>query len=173
MKWPETIYAFGLLLGFVIALSGCNPNNDASPKDVLVRVGRVILDPNTASPVVVLEEIKGQRSLWIWIGFAEARSIRAELDQKRPTRPNSHDLAKRLVEKLNGSVKRAVVSELREGTYYAALELSSEGNSIQVDSRPSDAIAIALRTGAPLFVRDRLLKANPQTRTRGTEEQEV
>jgi bifunctional DNase/RNase len=127
--------------------------------DVAVKVGSVVLDERVGAPVVVLEEWDGGRSLPIWIGMAEAQSIAAEMEKLRPERPNTHDLATRLIDGLEGQVERVVVTELRGGTYFATIFLRARGRTIEVDSRPSDAIAIALRTGAPLFARDDLLSS--------------
>ena len=128
--------------------------------DIAVKVGSVVLDERVGSPVVVLEEREGERSLPIWIGIAEAQSIAAEMEHVRPERPNTHDLATRLIDGLEGEVYRVVVTELRGGTYFATIFLRTRGRTIEVDSRPSDAIAIALRTGAPLFARDELLTSD-------------
>jgi hypothetical protein len=143
----------------VLWLPACG---DSGPKvvDVAVKVGSVALDERVGSPVVVLEEWEGDRSLPIWIGLAEAQSIAAEMEHVRPERPNTHDLATRLIDGLEGEVERVVVTELRSGTYFATIHLRARGRVIEVDSRPSDAIAIALRTGAPLFARDELLSSD-------------
>src|SRR3990172_6541721 len=128
--------------------------------DIAVKVGSVVLDERVGSPVVVLEEREGERSLPIWIGIAEAQSIASEMEHVRPERPNTHDLATRLIDGLEGEVERVVVTELSGGTYFATIFLRARGRTIEVDSRPSDAIAIALRTGAPLFARDDLLSTD-------------
>jgi len=128
---------------------GVAPNGD----EVRVRVEGLALDDDAETPVVILVEEGGERRLPIWIGMAEAHSIAAELNEQEPPRPNSHDLAKRLIEGLEGVVRRIVVTELRDGVYYARIDLEQRGKIIPVDARPSDAIAIGLRLGAPLFVR--------------------
>jgi len=152
-----------LLLAFVFfgcsATLGCDP---ATPRvsDVAVHVGGVGFDPLTETPVVVLEESEGKRTLPIWIGINEARSIATQMESIEPPRPNTHDLAKRLLNGLDARVTRVVVTELRSGTYFAILVLQSEGKRIEIDARPSDAIAIALRTQAPVFVREALFEAS-------------
>jgi bifunctional DNase/RNase len=139
----------------LLALGGCG-DEDATPAvDVRVRVDRVLIDDND-SPVVVLEEEGGTRWLPIWIGNAEARSIALEIEEFHPPRPNTHDLARDLIRGLDAEVVRVVVTELREGTYYALLHLRRGGRSFPIDARPSDAIAIALRAQAPIFVREPL-----------------
>lgn len=146
------------IAGFSAALfSACGGGGDTSgpPADVRVVVDRVVIDDND-TPVVVLEEEGGTRWLPIWIGNAEARSIALEMEALRSPRPNTHDLARDLIHGLDAEVTRVVVTELREGTYYALLHLQSGGRSVPIDARPSDAIAIALRAHAPIFVREPL-----------------
>jgi len=121
---------------------------------VEVRVGSLAVDSSSNSPVIILEELGGERRLPIWIGFPEANSIAAELQQERPLRPNTHDLAKRLMDRLDAAVERVVVTDLSQGVYYANIFLHSDGRELRVDARPSDAIALALRTGARVFVRE-------------------
>ena len=128
--------------------------------EVPVRVEGLALDGAADSPVVILVEADGERRLPIWIGLPEAHSIAAHLDERTPPRPNSHDLAKRLIENLDGEVRRIVVTELRDGVYYARIDLEHDGRTVAVDARPSDAIAIGLRLGAPLFVRAALFETS-------------
>jgi bifunctional DNase/RNase len=144
-------------------LASCR--REASDPDVEVRVDTVAVDPSSNSPVVILAELRGERRLPIWIGIPEAQSIASELEREEPVRPNTHDLAKRLIERLDGAVERIVVHELSEGIYYAAIELRSQGRRLRVDARPSDAIAIALRTRAPLFVREALFERSLEALT--------
>jgi uncharacterized protein len=143
-----------LLLGIVLALACGQEAFD----DVEVRVSTVAVDPNAGSPVVVLEELQGSRRLPIWIGFFEAQSIAAELEREQPLPPNTHDLAKRLIDQLEGVVQRVVVTELSQGIYYARIVVAAQGRTHSVDARPSDAIAIGLRYRAPLFVREPLFQ---------------
>jgi hypothetical protein len=144
------------LLGLVCACSEAAPR---TPADVRVRVDRVVIDENQA-PVVVLEEEGGTRWLPIWIGSEEAHSIALEMEALHLPRPNSHDLARDLIHGLDAEVARVVVTELRDGTYYATLHLQNGSRSVGIDARPSDAIAIALRAHAPIFVRETLFEAD-------------
>jgi uncharacterized protein len=144
--------AAGVAIGLALACGA--PAPDPAP-DVVVNVASIAVDPS-GSPVVILEDPDGGRALPIWIGVAEARSIASEIERVRPPRPNSHDLAKRMIEGLDGAIERVVVTELRDGTYYALILLSARGQRIEIDARPSDAIALALRFDAPLFVREAL-----------------
>ena len=147
----------GLLLALALGCAAPDTGNGVREDDVPVVVQSVAMDERL-SPVVILEERSGLRSLPIWIGLAEARSIAVEIQDEGPeaVRPNSHDLAKRVIHRLDAEVVRVVVTELRRGTYYALLSLQMDGEILQIDSRPSDAIAIALRAGAPIFVREPL-----------------
>lgn len=128
-----------------------------------VHVAGVRLDPRTDTPVVdLVEDGDAGRSLRIWIGEFEAQSISSALEREPIVRPNPHDLWKDLLEGLEGRVSRALVTELREGTFYAVIEVESRGRSLSIDARPSDAIAVALRTGAPVLVRESLLDGFPE-----------
>jgi bifunctional DNase/RNase len=144
---------------FLVALAGllaCDDASTNSDPNVPVSVGVVAVDEHDL-PVVVLEEQGGPRLLPIWIGAAEARSIAVEMERKPALRPNTHDLATRLIQSLQGEIVRVVVTELRNGTYFATIVLLSRDEIVDIDARPSDAIAIALRVGAPIFVRASLL----------------
>jgi bifunctional DNase/RNase len=143
------------LLAVLLWTAACSEPGPSAGQ-VAVRVGAVAVDRDTRTPVVILEELAGPRRLPIWIGHAEATSIDSRLHERPAVRPNSHDLAKRLVEGLGGEVLRVVVTDLEDGIYYARIVLSRSGNTVEIDARPSDAIAIAMRTGAPLFVTEPL-----------------
>ena len=145
-----------LLLLALTGLLACDDAPTNPDPDVPVSVGVVAVDEHNL-PVVILEEQGGPRLLPIWIGAAEARSIAVEMEQKPALRPNTHDLATRLIQSLEGEIVRVVVTELRNGTYFATIVLLSRDEIVDVDARPSDAIAIALRVGAPIFVRASLL----------------
>lgn len=141
-----------LLALSLAALLAAACGSDESGDAVAVRVSGVALDRNANAPVVLLEELEGERQLPIWIGVAEARSILAGLGEEAPVRPNTHDLANRLVEGLEARVRRIVVTALEDGIYYADVVLDANGRELRIDARPSDAIALALRAQAPLFV---------------------
>jgi bifunctional DNase/RNase len=146
-----------LLVSAVLLLAACDrAPNAGDNREVPVEVGFVAVDPRAGAPVVLLEESGGNRNLPIWIGFAEAHSIASEMEHLHPLRPNTHDLAKSVIDHLDGAVERIVVTELREGTYYALLVVRAHGQRMEIDARPSDAIALALRYGAPIFVRESL-----------------
>jgi bifunctional DNase/RNase len=157
------------LLGFV--LSACAPAEaPVETEGVAVRVAGLVLDEAADSPVVILEEVEGERRLPIWIGLPEAQSIAAGLDGEEPLRPNSHDLSKRLIEGLEGKLQRVVVTSLRDGVYFARIDLARDGRTVPIDARPSDAIAIALRLAAPLFVEESLFDSSgAEMKPRGRE----
>lgn len=122
---------------------------------VEVTVSRLGLDASSAF-VVVLEDKHGARALPIWIGRAEAEAIAAHLNGIKRERPMTHDLAQQIVTGLGGLLRRVQVTRVQDGTYHAELHLTRGGQSVIVDSRPSDAIAIALRLAAPIFVAEAL-----------------
>jgi uncharacterized protein len=136
----------------VLCLAACSRAPVGEPGAIPVRVAGLAMDQTADSPVVILEEVDGERRLPIWIGLPEAQSIAAGLDDEEALRPNSHDLSKRLIEGMGGRVERVVVTALREGVYFARIDVARDGRTVEIDARPSDAIAIALRLGAPLFV---------------------
>ena len=152
--WP--LRRLAPLLAAVALACGDAPDPTAE-LEVPVRVGSVGVD-RFNSPVVILEEQDGPRMLPIWIGAAEAGSIAAHLHNQPSPRPNFHDLAKRVIQSVEAQLVRAVVTELRDGTYYATLELRTNGKVVGIDVRPSDAIAVAVRLDAPILVREGLFE---------------
>jgi bifunctional DNase/RNase len=122
-----------------------------------VRLSAVRVDLPTNTPVVLLAEINGVRALPIFIGAPEATAIAYALQHVEVPRPMTHDLMKELLEVAGLELERVVVTEVRGGTYFAELRLVRDGVSLTVSSRPSDAVALAARTGTPLFVADELM----------------
>lgn len=122
-----------------------------------VTVAHLGLDRTTNSPVVILREKDGTRVLPIWIGPAEASAIAMELQGVKAQRPLTHDLLKQVIIGLGGELRRVVISSVKENTYFAELLIRREDHVFQVDARPSDSIALALRLNAPIFTSDRLL----------------
>ena len=122
-----------------------------------VRLSAVQVDLQSNNPVILLQEKDGGRSLPIFIGAAEATAIAYALQQVAVPRPLTHDLMKELLDALGVTVVRVVVTEVRQETYYAEIHLEHGGKPIRVSSRPSDAVALAARTGSPLFVEDELM----------------
>lgn len=153
-----------LRAGAPVALSVlwlCACSAPLAPMDgVSVHVKSVRVDPRTAAPVVLLQENEGKRrQLPIWIGPYEAQSIALGLDRDfSAPRPNTHDLIANLIDGIEGRIARVVITELVNGTYFAVIVVEVGGRSVRVDSRPSDAIAVALRTRTPLYATDRVLR---------------
>ena len=118
-----------------------------------MEVGGIGFDPRNFSPLVLLKDKDELNFLPIWIGIFEATAIAMEMQGVKPPRPMTHDLLKDLLDKLEAKVTRVVISDVKEGTFYALIDIETkEGKKISLESRPSDAIAIAVRTGTPLFV---------------------
>lgn len=112
----------------------------------------VASDPNTDTQILILRDERTAQVLPIWVGAAEGNAIKLAMDDASTPRPMSHDLIRSLIEHLNLTVARVVVTDVKNNTYYAAIHLVSQGTERTVDARPSDAIALALRTGSPIFV---------------------
>ena len=123
-----------------------------------VKVAHLGLDRATNTPVVILQEKEGERVLPIWIGPAEASAIAMELAGVKFSRPLTHDLVKQIVVGLGADLQRVVISQVKENTYYAELHLHRDNHVIQIDARPSDSIAVALRLTAPIFTQEGLLE---------------
>lgn len=123
-----------------------------------VKVETVAQDPLNR-PVVVLREPESNRVLPIWIGQAEAWAIALELRGEKPPRPMTHDLMRNMLGELGVQVNRIVIHDLIDGTYYATIYLEHDGKSHEIDSRPSDALALALRVGAPIFIAGNVIES--------------
>ena len=123
-----------------------------------VKVAHLGLDRTTNTPVVILQEKEGERVLPIWIGPAEASAIAMELAGVKFARPLTHDLLKQLIVGLGARLNRVLITQVKENTYYAELDVRREDHVIQIDARPSDSIAIALRLNAPIFTQEDLLE---------------
>src|SRR5437763_14875037 len=113
--------------------------------DVEMKIRGLLMDPVTNMPIVVLKDVNGNAILPIWVGIYEAHAIASEIEKSQTPRPMTHDLIRNLLFGLEAGVKKVVVSELKEDTFYAMIWLEKDGKLISVDSRPSDALAIALR----------------------------
>jgi len=117
-----------------------------------MKVRGLTLDPLTNMALVILRDLEGNKALPIWVGIPEANAIALELEQVPTPRPLTHDLVKNILDGVNATVTRIVVNDLKDSTFYATIFLSLRGEEIRIDSRPSDAIAVALRVKAPIFV---------------------
>jgi len=125
-----------------------------------VKIRGLMMDPVTNMPVVVLKETQGPGVLPIWVGVYEANAIALEIEKVQTPRPMTHDLLKNVLNGLNVHVQKVVVSDLREDTFYALIWMERDGQMISMDSRPSDALALALRLDCPIFVEDQVLKSS-------------
>lgn len=139
---------------------------------VAVRVDRVTLDAHTNRFVVILRDDVNNRWLPIVVGNTEAQAIALQLENVSPPRPLTHDLIKNLLESIEAKVSRIVVNDLRENTYYALISLKMNGYNTDIDARPSDAIALALRMHAPIFVAEEVMSKAAVTE-KDEEEEEV
>ncbi len=123
-------------------------------------VGGLTLDPVTKTPIVILKDADNKLNLPIWIGLLEATAMATELEGIKMARPMTHDLLKNTLAEIGGSVAYVEITELKENTYYALINLDISGKELTIDSRPSDAIALALRTKSPIYVAKAVLEAS-------------
>ena len=123
-----------------------------SDAELKVEIRGLMLDPSSNLPIVILREETGQRMLPIWIGVFEANAIALRIDGFEPARPMTHDLLLSTFRELGAVIEKVVISDLRETTFYAVIHLNQGERQATIDSRPSDAIALALRAEAPIFV---------------------
>lgn len=117
----------------------------------------LMVDPVTNMPIIILRDEAGQRVLPIWVGIFEANAIALQIENVAPPRPMTHDLLRDVIQTLDGTVQKVVVCDLKENTFYALIHLHVRGEPVTVDARPSDAIALALRTRAPIFVEEAVI----------------
>jgi len=130
--------------------------------EVEMRIRGLMMDPVTNMPIVILKDTNGDSVLPIWVGVYEANAIALEIEKVTTPRPMTHDLIKNLLTGLDTQVHKVVVTELREDTFFAVIWLERDGRVISIDSRPSDALALALRVDCPIFVDDDVMKTYKQ-----------
>ncbi|MBI1897333.1 MAG: bifunctional nuclease family protein [Acidobacteria bacterium] len=131
--------------------------------EVEMKIRGLTMDPVTQMPIVVLKDVNGNTVLPIWVGIFEANAIALEIEKVSTPRPMTHDLIKSVLMGLDTSIRKVVVSELKDDTFYARIWLEHNGEAISVDSRPSDALALALRLDCPIFVEESVLKSSKAT----------
>jgi hypothetical protein len=120
-----------------------------------------MMDPNSGTPIIILKDVNSETMLPIWVGAYEANAIALEIEKIAPPRPMTHDLLRNLIVELGLTVDRVVVTSLRDNTFYAVIEMTGEnGDAMRLDSRPSDAIALALRADCPIFVDQEVIQAS-------------
>jgi bifunctional DNase/RNase len=132
--------------------------------EVEVSVKGVLPDPSTESQIVLLEEEGTERTLPIWVGMMEGNAIRVAVERTAPPRPLTHDLFQHLLDRLRAKIKRVAVLDVKDSTFYAAIYLDVGGREVVLDARPSDAIALAVRAGVPIYARRDLLASSESER---------
>jgi uncharacterized protein len=128
--------------------------------EVEMKIRGLMMDPATNMPIVVLKDAQGSAVLPIWVGVYEANAIALEIEKVQTPRPMTHDLLRNMLVGLDISVRKVVVSDLRDDTFYALIWIEREGHLMSIDARPSDALALALRVDCPIFVEDQVLRSS-------------
>lgn len=129
--------------------------------EIEVKIRALMMDPNSGTPIIILKDVNSETMLPIWVGAYEANAIALEIEKIAPPRPMTHDLLRNLIVELGLTVDRVVVTSLRDNTFYAVIEMTGEdGAAMRLDSRPSDAIALALRADCPIFVDAEVIQAS-------------
>ncbi len=132
--------------------------------EIEVKIRALMMDPNSGTPIIILKDVQSDTMLPIWVGAYEANAIALEIEKIAPPRPMTHDLLRNLIVQLGLRVDRVVVTSLRDNTFFAVIEMrNSEGDRMILDSRPSDAIALALRADCPIYVDMEVIKASRNT----------
>ena len=123
-----------------------------------MKVYGLTIDPMTNSPIIILKDLEGDKTLPIWIGLLEATAIASEMENVKFSRPMTHDLMKNLLDQMNTRVASIEICDLRDNTFYALVYLATQDKELTMDARPSDAIALALRMQAPIFVDEEVIQ---------------
>ena len=141
--------------------------------EIEVKIRGLMMDPSSGTPIIILKDVNSETMLPIWVGAYEANAIALEIEKITPQRPMTHDLLRNVITEMGASVERVVVTELRDNTFFAMIVMRNRaGESIMIDARPSDAIALALRTDCAMYVNEEVIRAsrNPVS---GAEEEEA
>ena len=140
--------------------------------EIEVKIRGLMMDPNSGTPIIILKDVNSDVMLPIWVGAYEANAIALEIEKIAPQRPMTHDLLRNLIVEMGARVERVVVTELRHNTFFAVIEMrGSTDDVIMLDSRPSDAIALALRADCPIYVHEAVIRASQAVA--GTEDEEL
>jgi uncharacterized protein len=132
--------------------------------EIEVKIRALMMDPNSGTPIIILKDVNSETMLPIWVGAYEANAIALEIEKIAPQRPMTHDLLRNLVVEMGASVERVVITELRDNTFFAVIEMRTvDGAAMMLDSRPSDAIALALRADCPIYVDSEVIRASRNT----------
>jgi bifunctional DNase/RNase len=126
--------------------------------DIEVRIRGLMMDPATNMPIVVLKDVASETVMPIWVGIFEANAIAIEIEKMAAPRPMTHDLTRNLIHHLNSQLERVVITELKDDTFFAVLWLRQGDESISIDARPSDAVALALRADCPIYVSEQVMQ---------------
>ena len=151
------LFCMGLGLLAATCCAAESPVKHAAPnisekKLIRVTVYQLVVDPSSRQPVVTLADPDEKRALFIWIGLAEARAIYSEIEGVEHQRPLTHDLVEKIIQKSNGAIHHMIITHSRDNIYYATIVLQREENLVEIDARPSDALVMALKFGAPIYV---------------------
>ena len=138
-----------------------------TPDEVEVKIRGLMMDPVTNMPMVVLREIGGEAVLPIWVGIFEANAIAMEIEKTATPRPMTHDLLRNTIQALDAEILKVVVSELKDDTFFAVIWLDRNGETITLDARPSDALALAMRADCPVYVERSVLDAVQKSQNNG------
>ncbi len=125
---------------------------------VEMKIQGLMIDPVSQMPIVILKDSTAEEVLPIWVGVFEANAIATQLEKIVSPRPMTHDLLRSAIEQLGGKIERITITDLRDATFYAILHLDRDGEKVEVDARPSDAMALALRCGAPIYVEETVIE---------------
>jgi len=131
--------------------------------EIEMKIRGLMIDPSANTPIVILKDVNSDTLLPIWVGAYEANAIALEIEKIAPQRPMTHDLLKNIIEQMGARVHRIVITTLMDNVFYAVIELMMGDNMIFLDSRPSDAIALALRTDCPIYVNEEVIKNSRNT----------
>jgi bifunctional DNase/RNase len=141
--------------------------------EIEVKIRGLMMDPSSGTPIIILKDVNSETMLPIWVGAYEANAIALEIEKITPQRPMTHDLLRNVITEMGASVERVVVTELRDNTFFAMIVMKNRaGESIMIDARPSDAIALALRTDCAMYVNEEVIRASRNT-VSGAEEEET
>lgn len=139
--------------------------------EIEVKIRGLMMDPSSGTPIIILKDVNSETMLPIWVGAYEANAIALEIEKISPQRPMTHDLLRNVILEMGANVERVVVTELRDNTFFAMIIMKDRaGESVMIDARPSDAIALALRVDCPIFVNEEVIQASRNTVTSGEEE---
>jgi bifunctional DNase/RNase len=126
--------------------------------EIEMKIRGLMMDPTANTPIIILKDVNGEAMLPIWVGPFEAQAIAVEIEKLASQRPMTHDLLKNVIWELGAAVRRIIITDLIDNTFFAVIEMTRDGEVLTIDSRPSDAIALALRVDCPIYVNDEVIK---------------